>query len=738
MNSGYGRPLSPPRNRYHPPGGPRVSAGSFFSTSAYDPYAASTRTSRDYVPGPRISDERVGASRLVPIRQRSPPRRAAVDDYVVAARPRRATLEPEAQRIRRPVSMIVPSDPARSSRPIVTSAVDRPPSPVTNVRRERRDEDYQVLPASSSSRRHHQRHSSLTAAESNRLMPLERDTNQPVYRPSNTNRPPLRERRDENDKDFGFEYTDSRDTKLQDPVYRERSRRDSYNSARPKSMIMPEGYIPRSNRDPGPPVSSRGFENIGRSQSQRRGYTAREDERLPRDYGRDEREPLSRKPARSEIALHQPAHDGIIEEESRKIRSRKPDDERLEPHIRSRKPGDGDEVRMEPRGRDSQDGQVDRRDEDLPRRHRHKHSHRDPDRTRDDNRVERGGRDDRDRRSREERREERPDRRDKLDDETHSTGILAGAGAAAAATGLAAEGVRRHRRKEYREDDEMQTTRRTRDQAEVPGRDIPDLDRRPRAYSNEPRREDLDIVKRPRDHLEEPHRDDIDTSSVSTGPSTAEDREYQEARELSHQAKKEAEHFIGPVEPELRQQKSYERRPEPDYTRHHRSYRPRRHHPATRDEESYSSSSSSSSSDSEDDKGRRQVRVVTPSNEDKPPPIIPKSILRKPREKFPEHPTTVREGVAPHKDQKKKDVPPNARWTKIDRRFVNPEALEADGIRFNEFVDHVIVLKVMDIEEIEKYTQKTAEIRAKRRMLMGPEESQGPLPAPALQAEGSL
>lgn len=729
MNSGYGRPLSPPRNRYHPPGGPRASAGSFFSTSSYDPHAAPTRTSRDYVSGPRISDERVGASRAVPLRTRSPLRRATVDDYAVAPRPRRLALEPEVQKIRRPVSMIAPSDPARTSRPVLTSAMDRPPSPVTKARKERRDDNYEVLPASSNSRRHHQRHSSLNSAQTGRLMPLDRDASQKVYRPSNSGRPALRERRDENDKDYDFEYTDPRDTKPQDPVYRQRSRRDSYNDARPTSMIASDTYIPRSNRDPGPPVSSRGFENIGRSQSQRQGYPARDDEREPRDYSRDGREPNSRKPVRSEIALHQPSNDGVVDEESRKLRPRKPapEDDRLEPRTRPRKPIE-EEERLEPKARNLQDDQVDRHGEDRPRQHRHKHHHRDPDRYRDDN-----DRDSRDHRLRADRREERRDKRDNPDDD-HGNGLLAGAGVAATATGLAAEGVRRHRHKDHREVDDSQLTRRPRD-VEEPSRDYVDLDRRPRDHVSEAPRDDLDLARRPRDHLAGPHRDELDTSSVSTGPSTAEDREYQEARELSHQAKKEAEHFIGPMEPELRQQKSFERPSEPDYTRHHRSYRPRRHHPRTRDEDSYSSSSSSSSSDSEDDGRQRQVRVVTPSNEEKPPPPAPKSILRKPREKFPEHPTTVREGVAPHKDQKKKDVPPNARWTKIDRRFVNPEALEADGIRFNEFVDHVIVLKVMDIEEIEKYTQKTAEIRANRRMLMGPE---GPPPPPAPQAEGTF
>ena len=96
----------------------------------------------------------------------------------------------------------------------------------------------------------------------------------------------------------------------------------------------------------------------------------------------------------------------------------------------------------------------------------------------------------------------------------------------------------------------------------------------------------------------------------------------------------------------------------------------------------------------------------------------PKSILRNPHDKSSEHPDDVREGVAPHRDMPKKAVPANARWTKINRKLVSPESLRQDGIRFNEYVDHVIVLKVMDLEEIEKYTRKTAEIREKRQLSM--------------------
>ena len=106
------------------------------------------------------------------------------------------------------------------------------------------------------------------------------------------------------------------------------------------------------------------------------------------------------------------------------------------------------------------------------------------------------------------------------------------------------------------------------------------------------------------------------------------------------------------------------------------------------------------------------------SEESKPvPPPSPKSILRNPRGRFPVIPITVRDGVAPHKGSSKKEIPPDARWTKIDRNLVSPEALAQDGIMFNEYVDHVIVLKVMDSEEIEKYKRKTAEIREQRRSL---------------------
>ncbi|KAI7632731.1 hypothetical protein KC322_g22541, partial [Hortaea werneckii] len=107
-----------------------------------------------------------------------------------------------------------------------------------------------------------------------------------------------------------------------------------------------------------------------------------------------------------------------------------------------------------------------------------------------------------------------------------------------------------------------------------------------------------------------------------------------------------------------------------------------------------------------------RVRIVDPPTEEED--RRPKGILKKPTEKFPEHADTVREGVAPLKDASKNGIPPGARWTKIDRRLVNPEALEEAKERFEERMDCVIVLRVLTKEEIQKLADKTKAIRDKR------------------------
>jgi hypothetical protein len=102
------------------------------------------------------------------------------------------------------------------------------------------------------------------------------------------------------------------------------------------------------------------------------------------------------------------------------------------------------------------------------------------------------------------------------------------------------------------------------------------------------------------------------------------------------------------------------------------------------------------------------VVVPPPENE---PLRKPKGILRPPREKFPEPPEPIREGVAPLKDAKKDGIPPDARWTKISRKLVNPEALELGKERFEAREDFVIVLRVLSKEEVQAYAEATQQIR---------------------------
>ena len=94
--------------------------------------------------------------------------------------------------------------------------------------------------------------------------------------------------------------------------------------------------------------------------------------------------------------------------------------------------------------------------------------------------------------------------------------------------------------------------------------------------------------------------------------------------------------------------------------------------------------------------------------------VRPKGILKPFRAvPFPEDLNPTREGVAPLKEAGKEGVPSNARWTKINRKIVNPAALIASNERFEERDDHVRVLRVLSREEIEKLVEKTLEIRGK-------------------------
>jgi hypothetical protein len=107
-----------------------------------------------------------------------------------------------------------------------------------------------------------------------------------------------------------------------------------------------------------------------------------------------------------------------------------------------------------------------------------------------------------------------------------------------------------------------------------------------------------------------------------------------------------------------------------------------------------------------------RVQVVDPPRREVSVASAVKGILRKPTEKFPEHKDEVREGVKPLKEEaERKGIPVDAKWTRIDRRFVNPQALEEAQERFEERLDCVIVLRVLTKEEVQKLADRTREIR---------------------------
>ncbi|PVH89401.1 hypothetical protein DL98DRAFT_580097 [Cadophora sp. DSE1049] len=100
------------------------------------------------------------------------------------------------------------------------------------------------------------------------------------------------------------------------------------------------------------------------------------------------------------------------------------------------------------------------------------------------------------------------------------------------------------------------------------------------------------------------------------------------------------------------------------------------------------------------------------SSKIQPFPRAKGGILRQPRERFPEDPIPIREGVAPRKDARlnSNGIPPDARWTKINRALVSPEVLEASRERFEAREDHVIILRVLSSAEIRAYAAWTKEV----------------------------
>ena len=528
----------------------------------------------------------------------------------------------------------------------------------------------------------------------------------------NMNAPIVRQPRDKDDRGHGYEYTDRKEQMFRDTVPRPRPRRESDGGRRerPLSMNGMEDYLPKLGavRETGPPVTTRGFDKLGRGGTTRTEYRIpREPDIAPSDHEngkvRDEiNAPSRRRSTRASVALHQDPH-----AEHSAYRDDHTDLSREHRHAAGRAGS------LDRAAEDREHGDRGVYDDDLRDSkvrgdtHRRHHEHRQSDdrdiRKDREHRYElaqqpdRDGRGERDHRARDEPRKER--HRD------HTRGEDLAIGVAGIATGgLVAEGLknRHHRDKDPADDD-----------AHSP----------PNGH----------LLKRESDRSA-PAADPVDVSKRRDGNSDEERRERRRRRREREAEGADARDEVGHrgqgndlvhgradirKDPDSRDHTDGEGRESKDEAGEpRRSHRNRRHHHQTSDHASYDEDSSE-----EDPRDRRQtrVRVVSPARE-KTPEAKPKGILRQPREKFPEDPAPVREGVAPLKDAGKKGIPPNARWTKIDRKLVNPEALDMGNERYEERIDYVIVLRVLTKEEIEQYAKKTQEIRGKRELLAGDEK----------------
>ena len=112
---------------------------------------------------------------------------------------------------------------------------------------------------------------------------------------------------------------------------------------------------------------------------------------------------------------------------------------------------------------------------------------------------------------------------------------------------------------------------------------------------------------------------------------------------------------------------------------------------------------------------RRQLEVVSPPRVgDKPNPV--NGILRSLRHKFLENPEPIREDFS-LRDAKWEEVPPDARLTKISRKLISPEALEAGKLLFETREDFLIVASGLSRYEFQFYVGLTEHIRSKYHLL---------------------
>ena len=588
----------------------------------------------------------------------------------------------------------------------------------------REDAGRYLVPASSQGREHHQRHYSATRADMERLNVGSRNERPRSYHHaggySSKPYPPSTSSIQEED----FSYTGPREQFARDYPSRPLPQRDSYAPReRPVSVIgIPEYKVPSSSRreSPLPPPAPRQLDRPDRPDGGRSSIRPALDDDLDRGKDLPSRSRSTRQPV-----VHQhrdegyaSARDDLDLRASHKSRRDRVEEEDLVPRTRHR------DTEIE-RDRDRERDYVRDRDRDRDRdRERDYVRERDRERDRDRERERDTPREsdrDRDRERDREMARERPklyeesrysDERRKVRSRDSSPehvgmgkGVAVGLGGIAAA-GLAGAAIKGSHKSEEASDSDSRREKRHRKHKH---RDRDDEIADPKDVDTA---RDQKAVIPPDERTYDEPRVKPSRRDESASESLEDDHERRKHRRRKHRDRDELDadtvKEVRPATDDVRMP-DRETAEELDEDKRHR----RRATSRAREEDLVGPERRTFSPGEEADDRPRRVQLVEPEKKEE---FKPKGILKKPRAvPFPEDPNPTREGVAPlkEKDATKDGIPAGARWTKISRVLVNPEALEHAHERFEERDDYVIVLRVITREEIQKFAEKTREIRGK-------------------------
>lgn len=563
----------------------------------------------------------------------------------------------------------------------------------------------QPVPSQSRGSAHHQRHNSATRAETGRYFGAAAPRVERSYHSRGPYVEKVAESRPVSNAtryidEPAIEYTGPREQFDRD--FPTRARRESLSRReRPSSAMDTKFEQLPFRRDNGPPPSaSRQLQRIERD-DRRSGFESDPDRsREPARSQRHNRGPVVHQREdgyssnREDYDLRRPtrprSYDDDVAVAGSKSRYREDGDRERDRHRRDYereedRPNDRDKDRERDREKEKYDRRSDRPRDREHERERERHRPRDYEVVEEDEQQPRRSR----RRNTYDDREPSPD---------HSK---LKAIAATAAGGLAAAGIvsKRSGKDDDASDSDGKRERRRRH-------------RKTRERREGETRDDEDVEAQAKRRERRSHRENKDDSSGSDTPDedarrrrpASRTRQRRDTQDGNESDREKAQAALTAPPPDRRPS----REPDSSLTR---DEPPRDQIPDRSKQESPTTVEGRTLSPGEGEDGRpRKVSIVEPvklPNENKP-----KGILKPPREvPFPEDPNPTREGVAPLKQAGKDGIPTGARWTKISRILVNPEALQKAQERFEEREDYVIVLRVLNRDEIEKLAENTKEIR---------------------------